>query len=65
MSSPEAKTEADQAMAALSKAVDAGYRSAADFRMDSALEPLREREDFKKLIAELEEPSPAKPEKKP
>ena len=35
------------------------------FRTDSALDPLRQREDFKKLLEELEKKSPAKPEKKP
>jgi hypothetical protein len=65
VSSAEAKTEADQAMASLRKAVDAGYRNAADLRTDSALGALRKREDFKKLVEELEKPAPAKPEKKP
>ena len=41
-------------MALLRKAADAGYRIAANFRMDSALDPLRKREDFTKLIEELE-----------
>jgi tetratricopeptide (TPR) repeat protein len=50
VSAAEAKTEADQAMALLRKAVDAGYRIAGNFHMDSALDPLRKREAFKKLI---------------
>jgi tetratricopeptide (TPR) repeat protein/tRNA A-37 threonylcarbamoyl transferase component Bud32 len=45
--------EADQAMALLKKTFDTGYR-ADTFRFEPALDPLREREDFKKLIAELE-----------
>ena len=65
VSAAEAKTDADQAMALLRKAVDAGYRNAADLRTDSALGALRKREDFKKLVEELEKPAPAKPEKKP
>jgi hypothetical protein len=65
VSSPDAETEAAQAVASLRKAVDAGYRNAADFRMDSALGALRKREDFKKLIEELEKPPPAKPEQTP
>ena len=64
-SAAEAKTEAAQAMALLRRAVDAGYLRAAEFRTDSALDPLRKREDFNKLIEELEKPPPAKPEKKP
>ena len=47
----EAKAEADQAMALLRKAVDMGYRNAAAFRTESALDPLRKREDFKKLLS--------------
>ncbi len=65
VSAAEGKAESDQAMASLRNAVDAGYRIAADFRTDSALDPLRKREDFKKLIDELEKPPPAKTEKKP
>jgi serine/threonine protein kinase/tetratricopeptide (TPR) repeat protein len=63
VSAAEAKTEADQAMALLRRAVDADFHY--DFRNDSALDPLRTREDFKKLIDELEKPPPARPEKKP
>ncbi len=59
----EAKTQADHAMALLRKAVDTGYRNAPDFRTESALDPLRKREDFKKLLEELEKPMSAKPEK--
>jgi hypothetical protein len=65
VSAAGAKTEADQAMASLRKAISAGYRNAADYRTDAALDSLRKREDFKKLIEELEKPPPAKPEKKP
>ncbi len=48
----------------LRKAVGMGYRDAA-FRTESTLDPLRQREDFKELLAELEKPSPATPEIKP
>jgi hypothetical protein len=65
VSAQEAKPEADQAMASLRKAVDAGNRITDDFRTDAALDSLRKREDFKKLIEELEKPPPANPEKKP
>ena len=61
VSAAEGKAEADQAMAVLRKAVDMGYRDASGFRTDSALDPLRRREDFKKLIGEVEAKSPAKP----
>jgi hypothetical protein len=64
VSSLEAKAEADQAMASLRKAVNAGYRIAAELRTDSAFDPLRSREDFQKLTEELEKPPPAKPEEK-
>ncbi len=55
----------DRAMALLGKAVKAGYQDAAHMRKDTDLDPLRKREDFKKLIAELEKKTPAKAEKKP
>jgi hypothetical protein len=44
----------------LRKAVGMGYRDASGFRTDSALDPLREREDFKKLLTELEKKPSAK-----
>ena len=65
VSAAEGKAEADQAMALLRKAVDMGYLDAVAVRTDSALDPLRQREDFKKLLTELEQKSAAKPEKKP
>ena len=47
-------------MALLRKAVD-GYGVIDDYRTLGALDPLREREDFKKLLTELEQKSAAKP----
>ena len=44
----------------LQKAVQAGYKDAAHMKKDTDLDPLRDRDDFKKLLAELE----AKAEKK-
>ena len=41
-------------MEMLHKAVKAGYTDAAHMAKDKNLDPLRERDDFKKLIAELE-----------
>ena len=45
---------ADRAMELLQQAVNAGYKDAAHMKKDTDLDPLREREDFKKLLAELE-----------
>ncbi len=59
-----AKDDADRAMQWLHKAVQAGYKDSAHMKKDTDLDPLREREDFKKLIAELEKkfPPPMKPD---
>jgi hypothetical protein len=35
-----------------------GYRNANEIRIESALDPLRAREDFKKLMEELEATAP-------
>jgi hypothetical protein len=45
----------------LLKSVDAGFRNAAELRID----PLREREDFKKVLAEVENKSADKTNKTP
>ncbi len=57
----EGKAEAEQAMALLRKAVGMGYLDAVAFRTDSALDTYRQREDFKKLLQEVEQKSVAKP----
>jgi hypothetical protein len=49
----ESDAEADRAMAWLKQAVAAGYRDAADMAQDKALDVLRDRDDFKKLLAAL------------
>ena len=49
-----AKEQADLAMAWLHKAVAAGFKDAEHMKKDKDLDALREREDFKKLLAELE-----------
>src|SRR5262249_52854158 len=49
-----AKEEADRAMAWLKQASSAGYRDAAHMKKDKDLDALRDREDFRKLLAELE-----------
>lgn len=45
---------ADRAMELLQKAVESGYNDTAHMKKDTDLDPLRDREDFKKLIAQLE-----------
>ena len=52
---------ADRAMELLAKAVGAGYKDAAHMKTDTDLDALRGREDFRKLMAQLE----AKAEKVP
>jgi serine/threonine protein kinase/tetratricopeptide (TPR) repeat protein len=52
--------EADRAMAWLTQAVAAGYKDAAHVKQDKDLDALRDREDFRKLLAGLEA-GPAKP----
>jgi tetratricopeptide (TPR) repeat protein len=49
----QADAEAEQAMAWLKQAIAAGYKDAAHMEKDKDLDALREREDFKKLLAEL------------
>jgi hypothetical protein len=49
---------ADRAMELLQQAVKAGYKDAEQVKTNTDLDPLREREDFLKLIAELATPSP-------
>jgi non-specific serine/threonine protein kinase/serine/threonine-protein kinase len=49
----QADAEAEQAMAWLKKAVAAGYKDATHMEKDTDLDALRDREDFKKLLAEL------------
>ena len=46
---------------ALSDAVGKGYKDAAHMKKDKDLDPLRDREDFQKLLAQLE----ARPAEKP
>jgi hypothetical protein len=59
--SSDGAKEADLAMDCLKQAVAAGYQDVKQFKQDTDLDGLRQREDFKKLIAELEA---AKKEKK-
>jgi serine/threonine protein kinase/Tfp pilus assembly protein PilF len=50
---PKKQEFGDHAMELLAKAVKAGYKDAAQFRQDTDLDSLRERDDFKKLLADL------------
>jgi hypothetical protein len=61
---PPALQYADRAVELLQKAVKAGYKDTAHMKKDPDLDPLRDREDFKKLLAELEAKSQKPPEKK-
>src|SRR5262249_26307292 len=49
-----AQSYADRALALLRQAVARGFKDAAHMRQNPTLKPLRAREDFKKLLAELE-----------
>jgi serine/threonine protein kinase len=50
----DAAAESDQAMAWLKQAIAAGFHDAAHMKEDKDLDALRNRGDFKKLLAELE-----------
>src|SRR5207249_84719 len=50
----DAAAEADRAMAWLKQAVAAGYKDAAHMKRDTDLDALRDRQDFKNLLAQLE-----------
>jgi hypothetical protein len=49
----EAAADADRAMGWLTKAVAAGWRDRAHAEADEALDFLRDRDDFRKLVAAL------------
>jgi tetratricopeptide (TPR) repeat protein len=51
------KSYGDRAMNALRRAVEFGYKDVANVKKDKSLDPLRERDDFQKLLAELEKPA--------
>ena len=56
-SADERSSEADTAMAVLHKAVAMGFRSGDAFRSESALDPLRDRTDFRLLMMDLAMPA--------
>jgi hypothetical protein len=64
VSAAEGEAAAAKAMELLHKAVANGYRNTNLIRIESALDPLRNRDDFKKLMAELEKNSPEQQAKK-
>ena len=57
VSAAEAASEADAAIALLKKAVAMGYRIADAVRTESALDPLRDRPDFRLLMMDLAMPA--------
>jgi hypothetical protein len=59
VSAAEAADQAEVAMASLRRSVALGYRNAGAYRTEKALDSVRERADFKKLVQELEKPSAA------
>jgi hypothetical protein len=63
VSAVEGEEAAAKAMACLGRAVADGYQNAHELRLEPALDPLRNRPDFKNLMAELEKNSPPKHDK--
>jgi eukaryotic-like serine/threonine-protein kinase len=51
----EARREADRAVEQLQRAIDSGFAELDQLRKDTALDPLRARADFQKLVAKLEQ----------
>ena len=57
VSAAEGEGEAARAMGLLRKAVDMSYRGNAAYRTEDALDPIRDREDFKLLIMDIVMPT--------
>jgi hypothetical protein len=57
VSAADAAGEADAAMVLLRKVVAMGFRNAAAFRTEDALDPLRGRDDFRLLMMDLATPA--------
>src|SRR5207249_3779480 len=51
----------DQAMKMLKEAIARGWKDAAHMKKDTDLDPLRQREDFKTMLAELEKAATPRP----
>jgi serine/threonine protein kinase len=61
----DAKAHADRAMTLLSRTVEKGFANALLLSRSDAYEPLRTRDDFKKLLAKVEAKQATRPEKRP
>ena len=57
MSAAEGADQAEEAMAALRRAAAMGYRNPEAYRPESALNPLRGRDDFRLLMMDLAMPA--------
>jgi serine/threonine protein kinase/tetratricopeptide (TPR) repeat protein len=57
--------EAELAIELLKKAIGLGYRNPGTYRLETALDALRDHENFQKLMAKLEAKTPADPGKQP
>ncbi len=64
VSAANGEQEAAKAMQCLNRAVANGFGNANKLRIESALDPLRSRADFKKLMADLDKNSQGQQEKK-
>ena len=53
----EARSQADEAMAVLRRAIDGGYRDFGLIRVEPGLDPLRSRDDFRRLMGDLAFPA--------
>ncbi len=60
----EEEAEAARAMECLRRAFAVGSRYAHEIQIETALDPLRNRDDFRKLVAESEKNSPPRHQKK-
>jgi tetratricopeptide (TPR) repeat protein len=61
----KAQEQADHSMMWLKRAVAAGFKDAAQIQRDAELDILRDRDDFKALVAELQAHTPSAPATKP
>jgi serine/threonine-protein kinase len=53
----EARSQADEAMAVLRRAIDGGYRDFGLIRVEPGIDPLRSRDDFRRLMGDLAFPA--------
>jgi hypothetical protein len=59
LSAAEGSSAADEAMAVLHRAVEVGHRNPDAYRTEDALDPLRDRPDFRLLLMDLAFPAEA------